>query len=146
MMLLGTITKRKAAWIASCEVIGAITQGGTLESAIASLADAVEILVDKKGFRANVVDVGGGGETGERTVLIDSTEPAMLCAAVLRHQRSRSKLSLAEVAERLGKSRNIYATYERGEREPSLSQFRELLAAVAPDMALIVGPRRGRAA
>jgi DNA-binding XRE family transcriptional regulator len=144
MLLLGTITKRKAAWIASCEAIGAITQAGTLETAIASLADAVEVLVDKKGFRAKVSDVGG--DRGERTVLIDATEPAVLCAAVLRYQRGRSKLSLADVAERLGKSRNTYATYERGEREPSLSQFRELLAAVAPDMALMVGPRKGRAA
>jgi hypothetical protein len=144
MMLLGTVTKRKGAWIASCEAIGAITQAGTLESAIASLADAVEILVDKKGFHANVSAVGG--EHGGRAVLIDSTDPAMLCAAVLRYQRGRNKLSLADVAERLGKSRNVYATYERGEREPSLSQFRELLAAVAPDMALIVGPRNGRAA
>jgi len=144
MMLLGTITKRKKAWIASCDAIGAITQAGTLESAIASLADAIEIIVDKKGFSVSLADVGG--ERGARTVMIDSTEPAMLCAAVLRHQRSRSKLSLAEVAERLGKSRNIYATYERGEREPSLRQFRELLAAVAPDMALIVGPRTRRAA
>lgn len=143
MMLLGTITKRKGAWIASCEAIGAITQAGTLESAIASLVDAIEIIVDKKGFHANVSDVGG--ERGERTVLIDSSEPAKLCAAVLRHQRSRSKLSLADVADRLGKSRNVYSTYERGDREPSLRQFRELLAAVAPDMALIVGPRRGRA-
>src|SRR5215813_8876975 len=144
MVLLGTITKRKAAWIATCDAIGAITQAGTLESAIASLADAVEILVDKKGFRAKVSEVGG--DRGERTVLIDSTAPAMLCAAVLRYQRGRSKLSLTDVAERLGKSRNTYATYERGEREPSLSQFRELLAAVAPDMALMVGPRKGRAA
>lgn len=87
-----------------------------------------------------------GGDRGERAVLIDSTAPAMLCAAVLRYQRGRSKLSLADVAERLGKSRNTYATYERGVREPSLSQFRELLAAVAPDLALLVGPRNGRAA
>ena len=144
MMLLGTITKRKGAWIASCEAIGAITQAKTLESAIASLADAVEIIVDKTGFRASVTDVGG--EHDERTVLIDSTELAQLCAAVLRHQRTRSKLSLADVGERLGKSRNVYSSYERGEREPSLRQFRELLAAVAPDMALIVGPRNGRAA
>jgi DNA-binding transcriptional regulator YiaG len=143
-MLLGTITKRKGAWIASCEAIGAITQAGTLDTAIASLADAVEIIVEKRGFRAQVQELGG--ERGERTVLIDSTEPAPLCAAVLRHQRNRSKLSLAEVAVRLGKSRNVYSTYERGDREPSLRQFRELLAAVAPDMALIVGPRRGRAA
>lgn len=143
-MLLGTITKRKGAWIASCEAIGAITQAETPASAIASLADAVEIIVDKKGFRAHVVDLKGS--RGEREVLIDSTEPAMLCAAVLRHQRNRNKLSLADVAERLGKSRNVYSTYERGEREPSVRQFRELLAAVAPDMALIVGPRNGRAA
>src|SRR5215470_4549809 len=135
-MLLGTITKRKAAWIASCDAIGAVTQAATLGSAIESLADAIEILVDRKGFRANVSDVRG--ERGEHTVLIDSTEPAMLCAAVLRYQRSRNKLSLADVAERLGKSRNVYSTYERGEREPSLRQFRELLAAVAPNMALIV--------
>jgi len=51
-------------------------------------------------------------------------------------------LSLADVAKMLGSSsRNAYASYEQGRTEPTLGKFRELLMAVAPDMALTVGPR-----
>ncbi len=52
------------------------------------------------------------------------------------------KLSLADVAKKMGASSlNAYAAYEQGKREPSLSKLRELLAAVAPEMVLTVGPR-----
>lgn len=73
---------------------------------------------------------------------IDSTEPARLAALVLTVQREHNKLSLADVAAKLGvSSRNAYARYEQGASVPTLDKYIELLAAVAPDMALMVGPR-----
>ena len=52
---------------------------------------------------------------------------------LLRRQRERSGLSLAEAAARLGaKSRNAYARYERGTSVPTLDKLTELLQAVAP--------------
>jgi transcriptional regulator with XRE-family HTH domain len=52
---------------------------------------------------------------------------------LLRRQREKSGLSLAEAAERLGaKSRNAYARYERGTSVPTVEKLTELLEAVAP--------------
>jgi len=52
------------------------------------------------------------------------------------------RISLADVAKKLGaSSRSSYASYEQGRTEPSLSKYIELLAAVAPERALTVGPR-----
>ena len=51
-------------------------------------------------------------------------------------------MTLADVARKLGaKSLNAYAAYEHGKREPTLGKFRELLAVVAPELVLTVGPR-----
>ena len=81
---------------------------------------------------------------GRIAVLVDATEPSLLAAQVLKYQREVHGLSLADVAKMLGSSsRNAYASYEQGRTEPTLGKFRELLMAVAPDMALIVGPRIG---
>jgi transcriptional regulator with XRE-family HTH domain len=52
---------------------------------------------------------------------------------LLRRQRERSGLDLAEAAARLGaKSRGAYARYERGTSVPNLEKLTELLQAVAP--------------
>lgn len=48
------------------------------------------------------------------------------------------------VAKLLGaSSRNAYASYEQGRTEPTLRKYRELLCAVVPEMALIIGARPG---
>src|SRR5678816_1976119 len=82
-------------------------------------------------------------------VIVEPSDPVWLAAAVLKYQRARNGMSLADVAKSLGAaSRNAYASYEQGAREPTLGKFRELLEAVAPEMTLILGPRvglRGRA-
>jgi transcriptional regulator with XRE-family HTH domain len=52
---------------------------------------------------------------------------------LLRRQRERSGLSLAEAAARLGaKSSQAYARYERGISVPTLDKLTQLLQAVAP--------------
>lgn len=77
------------------------------------------------------------------TVLIDANDPALLAAEVLKYQRAKHGLSQADVAAKLGASSvNAYSSYEQGKREPSLSKFRELLAVVAPELMLSVGPRK----
>jgi transcriptional regulator with XRE-family HTH domain len=54
-------------------------------------------------------------------------------ALLLRRQREKSGLTLAQVAARLRqKSRNAYARYERGDAVPTIEKLEELLAAVAP--------------
>ena len=142
MMLTGRIVKGgPPCWCAECEIIGAYTDGTSRKDALMMLADCIETKIDHAGLKVTVTEIGESA-LGGYDVLVDSSEPAVLAAEVLRHQRQKNRLSLADVAKKLGSSsRNAYASYEQGAREPSLSKFRELLAAVAPDMVLSVGPR-----
>jgi DNA-binding XRE family transcriptional regulator len=144
MMLIGTIAKQEGPWwSADCDIVGAFTQGRSRKEAAAMLAEVVELKVNRPGFKVTVTEVGPSGEQSFR-VAIDASEPALLAAEVLKYQREMHNLSLADVAKALGvSSRNAYARYEQGKSEPSLSKFRELLAVVAPEMALTVGPRSG---
>jgi hypothetical protein len=140
-MLIGRIEKHGRWWVALCEIVGAFTQGRSRRGAMDNLAEVIELRVDRPRFKATVTEL----EPVRRdvfTVLIEPSEPAWLAAAVLRYQRLRRGLSLADVASSLGAaSRNAYASYEQGQREPTLGKFRELLRAVAPEMALVLEPR-----
>ena len=122
-MLIGRIAKEQGSlWSAEVDAIGAFTQGTSRKDAISML----------------------GESDGVIAVLVDATQPSRLAAQVLKYQREVHGLSLADVARLLGtSSRNAYASYEQGRTEPTLGKFRELLMAVAPDMALVVGPRIG---
>jgi len=57
-----------------------------------------------------------------------------MIAFLLRRQRIKHGLSLAEAAERLGaKSLNTYARYEQGKSVPTVEKFNRLLSAVSPE-------------
>lgn len=142
MMLIGRIAKEEGPfWSVEVEAIGAFTQGTSRKDALVMLEDLVETMINRPGFKATVTEIGPAGENAF-TVFVDANEPARLAALVLKYQREVHGLSLADVAKLLGSSsRNAYASYEQGRTEPSLSKFRELLQAVAPEMMLSVGPR-----
>ena len=142
-MLIGHIEKQGRWWVAECEIIGAFTQGRSRNEAIGNLAEVIELRVDRDGFAATVSELEKRGRNAF-TVIVESSDPAWLAVAVLKYQRVRNRMSLADVAKLLGAaSRNAYASYEQGTREPTLGKFRELLGAVAPEMTLILGPRVG---
>jgi predicted transcriptional regulator len=142
-MLIGRIAKEEGSlWSAEVAAIGAFTQGTSRKDAASMLAEVIELMIDRPGFKVTVTEIGE--DRGGIAVLIDATEPSRLAAQVLKYQREVHGLSLADVAKLLGtSSRNAYASYEQGRTEPTLGKFRELLMAVAPDMALTVGPRIG---
>jgi DNA-binding XRE family transcriptional regulator len=142
MMLVGRIAKEEGPfWSAEVEAIGAFTQGRSRKEAFAMLGDLIETMVHRSGFSATVHEAGKADD-GSISVLVDANEPALLAAQVLKYQREVHGLSLADVAKALGaSSRNAYASYEQGRTEPTLSKYRELLHAVAPEMALIVETR-----
>jgi len=139
MMLIGRIFKEGGGWSAHCEIVGVWTQGPTRKEAAENLAEAVELRVNRRGFKAKVTKLGA---PGDEAVLIEPSEPALLAARVLRYQRERNQLSLADVERAMGVSNgSTYASYEQGQCEPSLTTFCELLAVVAPNMAVTVRPR-----
>lgn len=142
-MLIGRIAKETGSlWSAEVAAIGAFTQGTSRRDAASMLAEVIELMVDRPGFKVSVTELDE--DKRAVSVLVDATEPSLLAAQVLKYQREVHGLSLADVAKLLGRSsRNAYASYEQGRTEPTLGKFRELLMAVAPDMALTVGPRFG---
>lgn len=146
MVLTGIIKKGEGpGWFAGCDVIGTYTQGASRKDAAEQLSAAIETQIGRDGFAVRVTEAHKLGPD-EYEVLIDSDQPELLAAEVLKIQRLEHKLTLAQVAERLGGSINNYAAYEQGTRAPSLAKFRELLAAVAPELALAVTARKGSAA
>ena len=100
---------------------------GQREEALAMVADLLETLAHRPGFAIHV-------HPGKHDAFeVSAADTRGLLSLVLRRQRERSGLSLAEAAARLGaKSRNAYARYERGTAVPTLDKLTELLQAVAP--------------
>ena len=144
MMLTGFLKKSANAgwWYAECDVIGVAAQGKSRKDAASSLAEAIEVKIGRDDFTARVCETGPG-EGGAIIVIVTSDRPEVLAAEVLKHQRTMNKLTLAAVAKKLGVSSiSSYAAYEQGTRAPTLAKFQELLAAVAPEMVMTVGPRK----
>jgi transcriptional regulator with XRE-family HTH domain len=127
MRLHGRVYKDGKFWLAEVPMLDAMTQGRTRKEALAMAADLLETLANRPGFSVQVHP--GKHEEFE----VSATDIRGLLSLLLRRQRERSGLSLAEAAARLGaKSRNAYARYERGTSVPTLDKLTELLQAVAP--------------
>jgi predicted RNase H-like HicB family nuclease len=127
MRLHGKVYKDGKFWLAEVPILNAMTQGHTRTEALSMVKDLLETLVNHPGFAVEVHP----GEHGEFEV--SSTDMRRLIGLLLRRQRERSGLSLAEAAARLGaKSRNAYARYERGTSTPTVEKLSQLLQAVAP--------------
>lgn len=140
MLIAGRIWKDGTWWLAESEIADVITQGKTRADAAAMLADAVESLANRPSFKVTVRDAPA---SGAGAVTIEANEPAALVALVLRRQREAHGLSLGQAAAALGQSsRNAYARYEQGAATPTLEKFEELLRAVAPNAAVVVGTVR----
>ena len=133
MLIKGKIWKDGNEWLAESEIADVMTQGKTRTEAAAMLADAIESLVDQRGFKVTVRDLTDG------EVLVEANEPGVLCALVLKRQRLAHGLSIADVAAKLGQnSKTAYARYEQGQVTPSLDKFQELLAAVSPEFGVTI--------
>ncbi|MCP3980980.1 MAG: helix-turn-helix transcriptional regulator [bacterium] len=96
------------------------------------MKDLIETMADRPGFEATVHPLSGDRfEVGANDVKV-------LVALLLRRQRERRGITLAEAAERLQqKSRNAYARYEQGQAVPTIEKLEELLKAIAPDQQLV---------
>jgi hypothetical protein len=127
MRLAGRNWKDGKFWLAEVPILDALTQGRSRPQAFRMMADLVETMADKKGFRVAIFPGARGAFE------IGSDDAAALVAAILRRQREKHGLSLSEVARRLGSSsKTAYARYEQGRSVPTVEKLFELLSAVAP--------------
>jgi len=128
MRLAGRVFKGGKFWVIEVPILGVVTQGYTKKEAYEMIADAIESLVNRKGFKVEVFP--GKGDYFE----VGSPDLSTLTAFLLRRQRMKQGLTLVEVAKRLGaKSHNTYARYEQGKSIPTIEKFSKLLSALSPD-------------
>ena len=132
MRFPGRIKKDGKFWLVEIPAFDAMTQGRTKREAFEMAKDLIETMAGVKGFRATVYPTGG--ETFE----IGANRVGVLLALLLRRQRERHGLTLAEAAARLGqRSRNAYARYEQGRAMPTVEKLEQLLKAIAPDQKIV---------
>ena len=133
MRFLGEIYKDGKYWLAEIPILDLMTQGRTKKEAYEMVADMVETMVNKKGFKVEVYK-------GKKNHFeIGSMKSKYMVSLLLQRKRELSGLSLAQVASRLGSSsRNTYARYERGNSVPSVVKLNELLHAVCPQTDIVI--------
>ncbi|MCK4681908.1 type II toxin-antitoxin system HicB family antitoxin [Candidatus Bipolaricaulota bacterium] len=125
MRFEGRVFKSGQYWAIEVPILSVVTQGQTKKEAFEMIADAIEVLVNKPAFEVRVFP--GKGEYFE----VGASDEATLTAFLLRRERTKSGLTLAEVARRLGsKSLNTYARYEQGRSVPTVPKLSELLSAL----------------
>ncbi len=132
MRFEGRIWKDGEFWLIEVPALQAMTQGHTQREAYEMMKDLLETMANQPGFEATVYPLPGD------ELEVSANDVKVLVALLLRRQRERSGITLAEAAERLQqKSRNAYARYEQGQAVPTIEKLEELLRAIAPDQQLV---------
>ena len=132
MRFEGRIKKQGKHWLIEIPAFDAMTQGRTKREAFEMAEDLIETMADAKGFRVRTYPSSGA------TFEIEANHIGTLLALLLRRQRERQGLTLAETAKRLGQSSpNAYARYEQGRAMPSVEKLEQLLKAIAPDQRIV---------
>ena len=132
MRFEGRIKKDGRFWLVEIPAFDALTQGRTKKESLAMAKDLIETMADARGFQVTVYP------TGRETFELGANHLGILMALLLRRQRERQGLTLAEAAERLGqRSRNAYARYEQGKAMPTLEKLEQLLKAIAPGQRIV---------
>jgi hypothetical protein len=129
MRFEGRVWKDKGSkyWLVEVPLLDVMTQGTSKDNAYYMIADAIEGLINRKGFKVDVRPLGSESFTVGTTM-----ENAMI-ALMLKRQREAHRLTLVEVARRLGqKSPNAYARYEQGKSLPTLEKLNKLMKAIDP--------------
>ena len=121
----GSLKKDGRFWVINVPAMDLTTQGKTKTEAYEMIADAIESLVNAKGFSVQVY------KGRDNYFEVGSDDPSLLIALALKRMRNLAGLSLNDVAKRLGsESKNSYARYERGTTSPTVEQLGRLLEAV----------------
>ena len=133
----GRVIKAGSFWAIEVPILGVATQGRSKKEAFEMICDAIEVLINKDGFTVKVYP--GKDDYFE----IGSNNPGILNAFMLRRLRLKNKLTLKEVAKRMGaKSHNAYARYEQGKSIPTIEKLSMLISAINPDQDFVVSESR----
>ena len=132
MRFEGRVIKHGTNWLVEIPAFDAMTQARTKEEAYEMAQDLIEMMASSRGFRVTVYP------REKETFEIGANHTGVLVALLLRRQRERHGVSLAQASRRLGqRSRNAYARYERGQAIPTVEKLDRLLEAIAPHQAIV---------
>ena len=92
MRFEGRIRKDGRLWLVEVPAFDAITQGRTKREALEMAEDLLETMADVEGFRVTATS------TGRETFEIGANQLGVLLALLLRRQRERQGLTLAQAA------------------------------------------------
>jgi predicted RNase H-like HicB family nuclease len=140
MELDGRVWKSKNDWLVEVPSLDLMTQGTSRENALAMIKDAVLNLLRHYFDLGKSFDVTVKEHKG-KSIGITATDSSPLLALSLRRQREKSGSTIRESAQRLGKTPNAYAQYERGETKFSLDNYEKLRKAANPVDEVIVSIR-----
>lgn len=129
MRFEGRIWKDKGSkyWLVEVSLLEVMTQGTSKNDAYFMISDAIEGLVNQKGFKVDVRPLD------RESFTVGASRESAMIALMLKRQREAHRLTLAEVARRLGqKSPNAYARYEQGKSLPTLEKLNKLMKAIDP--------------
>lgn len=125
MYFTGKLWKDEKHWLISVPALDVMTQSKTRRGAFKMLKDAVELLVNKKGFHVHIYPLE------HNAFIVDGQPDKEWVALMLKRQRVKNNMTLDTLAKRLKiKSINAYAQYEQGKSLPSLSKIQEFLSAM----------------
>jgi hypothetical protein len=129
MRFEGRVWKDKGSkyWQVEVPLLDVMTQGTSKSDSYLMIADVIERLINKRGLKVNVRPVDSESFT------IGASHESAMIALMLKRQREAHRLTLAEVAKRLGqKSPNAYARYEQGKSLPTVEKLNRLMKAIDP--------------
>lgn len=131
----GKLVKARKYWGVSVPALEVYTQGTSKKDALMMIKEAVGLLVDHKGFTVAVSPL-----PGNQFVLRAKTadDDKYLIALLLKNQRAKHGLSLQDVADRLGLSKNAYAQYEHARALPSITKVEEFIHAMSKQVHVVL--------
>jgi predicted transcriptional regulator len=131
----GKLLKEIKYWAGYVSALDVYTQGKSKKDALAKVQEAVELLVNRNGFAVNIHPL----PNNQFVLRTKRTEDdKYLISLMLKNQRAKYGLSLQEVANRLGVSKNAYAQYEQARAVPSITKVEEFIHAMSHQVHVVL--------
>jgi DNA-binding XRE family transcriptional regulator/predicted RNase H-like HicB family nuclease len=132
----GRLAKAGRYWPVEVPALDLATQGRSRSDALRMIREAITLLVDRPGFDVEILSIA------ERRFILKgkgAEDDKYLIAFLLKQQRAKYGLTIAEVARRLGITKHAYAQYEQARSLPSLPKIEEFVRAMSSRAHVVVG-------
>ena len=120
----GKLWKTGRYWAIVIPTLDVASQGKSKKNALNMIQEAVELMVDRRGFAVKVTLLSKNQFALQANRAKDDR---YLLALMLKNQRAKHGLSLRGIADRLGISKNAYAQYEQARAVPSITKVEEFI-------------------